>query len=92
MGAVVVNCMAIEKNLQERLAEEEKVREKIDENGIKWRKVYFGGGKHFENWLQQCKELGEVKVEEVDSTGFKCYEEGCEKLYRIWVKVAHEEY
>jgi len=25
-------------------------------------------------------------VEEVDSKGFKCFEEGGEKLYRIWMK------
>jgi len=37
--------------------------------------------------LQQCKELGEAEVEEVDPAGFKCYEEGGEKLFRIWVKV-----
>ena len=36
--------------------------------------------------LAQCKELGEVMVEEVDSTGYKCFEEGGEKLYRIWMK------
>jgi len=50
-------------------------------------KVYFGGGQHFRNWLEQCKELGEVMVEEVDSSGYKCFEEGGEKLYRIWVKM-----
>ena len=75
-----------EEKEQERLAQEELVREKIDEKGNKWRKVYFGGGEHFRNWLQQCRELGEVEVEEVDSTGFKCFEEGDEKLYRIWMK------
>jgi len=75
-----------EEREQERLAQEELVREKIDEQGNKWRKVYFGGGEHFRNWLQQCQELGEVEVEEVDSKGFKCFEEGGEKLYRIWMK------
>ena len=75
-----------EEKEQERLAQEELVREKIDEQGNKWRKVYFGGGEHFRNWLQQCGELGEVEVEEVDSAGFKCFEEGGEKLYRIWMK------
>ncbi|MDH5695081.1 MAG: hypothetical protein OEZ00_00490 [Dehalococcoidia bacterium] len=75
---------------QERLAQEEQVRERIDEKGNKWRKVYFGGGEHFRNWLAQCQELGEVEVEEVDSTGFKCYEKGGEKLYRIWMKVGGE--
>jgi len=73
--------------LQERMAEEEDLKEKIDEQGNKWRKAYFGGGEHFQNWLAQCKELGEVMVEEVDSMGFKCFEEGGEKLYRIWVKL-----
>ena len=78
--------------IRERMAQEELVQERIDEVGNKWRKVYFGGGGHFRNWLDQCKELGEVEVEEVDSTGFKCYEEGGEKLYRIWVKVVeHDE-
>jgi hypothetical protein len=64
------------------------VKERTDEKGSKWRKVYFGGGAPFRNWLEQCKELGEVQVEEVDPTGFKCYEEGGEKLFRIWVKVS----
>ncbi|MBA7686291.1 hypothetical protein ES703_94734 [subsurface metagenome] len=71
---------------QERLAQEELVREKIDAQGNKWRKVYFGGGAHFQNWLEQCRELGEVEIEEIDSTGFKCFEEAGEKLYRIWMK------
>ena len=26
-------------------------------------------------------------VEEVDSTGYKCFEEGREKLYRIWLRM-----
>ena len=73
----------------QRMAEEEKVLERTDEKGGKWRKVYFGGGAHFRNWLNQLLELwGEdrVEVEEADSTGFQCYEEGGEKMYRIWVK------
>jgi len=73
--------------IQERVAEEELVQERIDEEGNTWRKVYFGGGEHFENWLAQCRELGEVIVEEVDSRGYKCFEEGGEKLYRIWMKI-----
>jgi len=73
--------------IQERMAEEELVQERIDEEGNRWRKVYFGGGEHFENWLAQCRELGEVMVEEVDSRGYKCFEEGGEKLYRIWMKM-----
>lgn len=73
--------------IQERIAEEELVQERIDEEGNRWRKVYFGGGEHFKNWLAQCRELGEVMVEEVDSRGYKCFEEGGEKLYRIWMKI-----
>jgi hypothetical protein len=71
---------------QASLAQEELVKEKVDANGNKWRKVYFGGGAHFRNWLEQCRELGEVEVEEVDSRGFKCFEEAGEKMYRIWMK------
>jgi hypothetical protein len=78
--------MSEESREQERLAQEELVKEKIDANGNKWRKVYFGGGAHFRNWLEQCRELGEVEVEEVDSRGFKCFEEAGEKMYRIWMK------
>lgn len=76
-----------EKTIQERIAEEDLIQERIDAEGNRWRKVYFGGGEHFKNWLTQCRELGEVMVEEVDSTGYKCFEEGGEKLYRIWMKV-----
>jgi len=82
--------MIEEETVRERMAREESVKERIDEKGNKWRKVYFGGGAHFRNWLEQCKELGEVEVEEIDPTGFRCYEEGGEKLFRIWVKVSQE--
>ena len=75
------------KTIQERMAEEDLVKERIDGQGNRWTKVYFGGGTHFQNWSEQCKELGEVRVEEVDSTGYKCFEEGGEKLYRIWMKM-----
>jgi len=51
------------KTIQQRMAEEELVREKTDAQGRRWRKVYFGGGEHFKNWLGQCKELGQVIVE-----------------------------
>jgi len=78
------------KTIQERMTEEEQVQEKTDAQGIRWRKAYFGGGEHFKNWLSQCKELGEVMVEEVDPTGYKCFEEGGETLYRIWVKMDGE--
>ena len=77
------------KTVRERIAEEETFQEKVDENGTRWTKVYFGGGAHFRNWLSQFVELkGEenVEVEEADSRGFKCYEESGENMYRIWVK------
>jgi len=77
--------------IQEGMAEEELIQERIDEEGNRWRKVYFGGGEHFKNWLAQCRELGEVMVEEVDSAGYKCFEEGGEKLFRIWVKMDAEQ-
>jgi hypothetical protein len=72
--------------IEECTPQEDLIIEKIDEEGNKWSKVYSGGGKHFENWLEQAKELGEVMVEEVNSTGYKCFEKAGEKLYRIWVK------
>ena len=78
------------KTIQERMAKEEQIQEKIDEKGRRWKKAYFGGGEHFKNWLAQCKELGEVMVEEIDSTGYKCFEEGGEKLYRIWLRIDEE--
>lgn len=78
--------MTEEARERERLAQEELVREKVDQQGNRWRKVYFGGGAHLRNWLEQCRELGEVEVEEVDATGLKCFEEAGEKLYRIWMR------
>ena len=82
--------MAEEMTDEERMRQEEQVKEKRDEKGNKWRKLYFGGGAHFKNWLDQCKEIyGEenLEVEEIDSTGFKCFEEAGEKMYRIWVRI-----
>jgi len=75
------------KTIQERMAEEDLVRERIDDKGNRWTKVYFGGGEHFKNWLSQSKELGEVMVEEIDPTGYACFEAAGEKLYRIWLKI-----
>ena len=78
-----------EKTVRQRMAEEEKIQQRSDEDGTRWTKVYFGSGAHFRNWLSQFTELkGEdnVRVEEVDSRGFQCYEESGEKMYRIWVK------
>ncbi len=74
---------------RERMAEEEKVLTRKDAKGNTWKKVYFGGGTHFKNWLSQCQELcgeGNVEVEEVDSSGLQCYEQAGEKLCRIWIK------
>ena len=73
------------KTVRQRMAEEETIREKLDEDGNRWTKVYFGGGAHFTNWLSQFVELkGEenIKVEEADSRGFQCYEESGEKMAR----------
>jgi hypothetical protein len=83
---VVYNREKRDLPIQERMAAEDRVREKIDAQGNRWRKVYFGGGIHFENWLAQCRELGEVMVEEVASTGYTCFERSGERLYRIWLK------
>jgi hypothetical protein len=77
--------------IQERMAAEDRVKERVDAAGNRWTKVYFGGGEHFRNWLEQCQELGEVMVEEVDATGFACYQEGGEPLYRIWMKMEDAE-
>jgi hypothetical protein len=75
--------------IRERIAQEEEVREKSDKEGSKWLKLYFGGGEHFRNWLSQIEEIygrENIEIEEIDPTGFKCFEESQEKLYRIWVK------
>jgi len=75
--------------IQQRMAEEERVVERVDEKGEWWTKVYFGGGAHLKHWLSQFLEVwGEnnVALEEVDSTGFRCYEESGEKMHRIWVR------
>ncbi|MBN2123069.1 MAG: hypothetical protein JW821_02140 [Deltaproteobacteria bacterium] len=76
-----------EQILRERIAEEDRIRERLDEEGNRWKKVYFGGGEHCRSWLEQFKELGEVQMEEVDPSGFACFEEGKEKLYRVWLKM-----
>jgi len=65
---------------------EQRVTEMIDKKGNKWRKIYFGGGEHLKRWLEQFKELGEIKLEEVKAQGLKCFEEAGEKLYRVWLK------
>ena len=73
----------------ELIARENGIHEKMDGEGKKWRKVYFGGGAHFRNWMSQIVELlGEdnVEVEEADSAGFQCYRDSGEKLFRVWVR------
>jgi hypothetical protein len=80
--------------IRERIAQEEEVREKTDKEGSKWLKLYFGGGAHFRNWLSQIEEIygkENIEIEEIDPTGFKCFEESQEKLYRIWVKETAKE-
>ena len=94
-GAIIFAEVSVVKEVsgqeidQKRLAEEEEVRKRTDDQGNTWEKVYFGGGPHFRSWLDQCLELSgkdNVEVEEVDSRGFQCFEESGEKMYRIWVK------
>ena len=68
---------------------EEEVRERVDDSGQRWKKVYFGGGAHFDNWFSQCIEIygkDNVDVEEIDSQGFICYSESGEKMRRIWIR------
>ena len=75
--------------IRQRMAKEERILERFDRDGNRWRKVYFGGGAHFRNWLDQFLEVhgkDNIEVEEMDSRGFKCFEESGEKMYRIWVK------
>jgi hypothetical protein len=77
-------------SIQERMAEEDRIQERRDQEGNKWQKIYFGGGGHLRNWLEQFKELGDVQVEELDSRGFKCFEESGEKLVRVWLRMDEE--
>ena len=42
------------KIIQERIAEEDLVQERVDEEGKKWRKIYFGGGEHCRHWLESA--------------------------------------
>lgn len=75
--------------ISERMAREEEIVEKTDEKGNKWKKLYLGGGAHFRNWLSQIEEIygkENVEIEEIDSAGFKCFEESHEEMHRIWVK------
>ena len=65
---------------------ESDIQNRVDKHGDRWYKAYFGGGAHFKNWLEQCRELGEVIVEEVENTQYVCFKGGNEKMYRIWIK------
>jgi hypothetical protein len=68
---------------------EEAVTERFDGVGVRWVKVYVGGGLHFANWLAQYREVygaGNVEVEEIAAPVSSCYGQGGEKLFRIWVK------
>lgn len=79
----------MEKDIRDLITREDLVMERVGGNGDKWIKKYVGGGAHFLNWLEQYKEIyGErnVDVEEVDSKGFSCFEDGNEKMFRIWVR------
>jgi len=76
-------------DISDKMHQEESIQEKVDQQGVTWRKLYVGGGAHFRNWLSQCIEIyGEenIAVEDIDSTGFRCFEESDEKMHRIWVK------
>jgi hypothetical protein len=77
----------LDKKIQTMMEAEERIRQHIDSEGNRWRKVYVGGGEHFRNWLAQCRELGEVRIEEIDSGPFTCFSESGEKMYRIWMKI-----
>jgi len=37
------------KTVRQRIAEEKRIWEKVDEDGNRWTKAYFGGGAHFRN-------------------------------------------
>ncbi|MDY6910898.1 MAG: hypothetical protein SVM79_00845 [Chloroflexota bacterium] len=71
------------------MALEEAVEEKTDQSGTKWRKIYFGGGTHFQNWLEQSREVyGEdnLEIEEVEYEESNCFNQSGETMCRIWVK------
>jgi hypothetical protein len=67
--------------------------ERTDSSGATWRKVYTGGGAHFRHWLEQFKEIyGEenLTVDQEDSTGFACFEQGGEQMYSIWLRLPED--
>lgn len=76
----------VQAKLLDKLPHNPDVYEKKDKDGNIWNRVYTGSGTHFKHWLEQCQELGEIEVEEVEPTGFTCFEEAEEKMYTIWMK------
>ena len=67
------------------------VTERFDGTGVRWVKVYVGGGLHYANWLEQYQEVygqDNVEAEEIVAQEFSCYAQGKEKLFRIWVKAS----
>jgi hypothetical protein len=69
--------------------EEASVTERFDEGGVRWVKVYVGGGVHFVNWLAQYTEIygdENVEAEEIAALESSCYGQSGEKLFRIWVR------
>ena len=64
--------------------------ERTDASGVRWRRVYTGGGSHFQHWLEQFKEVygaENLVVEEEDPTGFACFEQSGEPMLSIWLKI-----
>lgn len=65
------------------------IYERFDNAGARWVKKYVGGGFHFDNWLEQYREVygvENVEVEEIAAPKSSCFVQGREKLFRIWVK------
>ena len=72
------------------LREEERVLKKDNPDGTTWRKIYFGNGAHYKNWLDQCIEIyGEenVQVESIDHSSLPCFRSNS-IVFRIWVRDA----
>ena len=81
--------MSEESRERARLEAEERVRVRHEPDGSRWVKVYFGGGDHLRNWLEQAREIaGEdnVRTEEIAPDGLGCFELGGEALLRVWVR------
>jgi len=70
------------------LRKEAEFQEFTDEAGNWWRKVYFGGGSHLQNWVEQSNEIygpANIFVEEVDYGEMPCFNQG-EHAFRIWAR------